>query len=131
MIAPTSPGTALAANPVGEPHVPRTTWANARAATLSRITTDECDGSAPHSCSTAATSPAPVVRNASPDRASRVAGAGEVAAVEQLCGALPSHSSVVILDKVAARAFAQVVRGTCGSPTGFVTSAAPGEVGAI
>jgi len=51
--------------------------------------------------------------------------------VEQLCGALPSHSSVVILDKVAARAFAQVVRGTCGSPTGFAASAVPGEVGAI
>src|SRR5215470_17267571 len=74
MIAPTSPGAALVTNPVGEPHVPRTTGAYARAATLSRITTDECDGSAPHNCSSAATSPAPVVRNASPDRASRVAG---------------------------------------------------------
>jgi len=73
----------------------------------------------------------PATRLALSGLAFRATGAGEVAAVEQLCGALPSHSSVVILDKVAARAFAQVVRGTCGSPTGFVTSAAPGEVGAI
>ena len=51
--------------------------------------------------------------------------------MEQLCGALPSHSSVVILDKVAARGFAQVVRGTCGLPTGIVTSTTPGEVGTI
>src|SRR5215472_12232650 len=74
MIALTSPGAALVTIAVGTPQVPRTTWANARAAASSRITTDECDGSAPHSCSTAATSPALVVRNASPDRASRVAG---------------------------------------------------------
>src|SRR5262249_22686968 len=74
MTALTSPGPALVMIPVGRPQVPRTTWANSRAATLSTITTEECDGSAPHNCSTAATSPAPVVRNASPDRARRVAG---------------------------------------------------------
>ena len=59
----------------------------------------------------------PATRLALSGLAFRTTGAGEVAAVEQLCGALPSHSSVVILDKVAARAFAQVVRGTCGVPT--------------
>jgi len=58
-------------------------------------------------------------------------GAGQVAAVEQLCGAIPQHSSVVLLDKVAARAFAQVIRGTCGVPTGIVTGTAPGNVSAI
>ena len=64
------------------------TWANARAATLSRSTTDECGGIAPHNCSTAATSPAPVVRNASPDRASRVAGfAGRDSAIPNVIAA--------------------------------------------
>ena len=64
------------------------TWANARAATLSRSSTDECGGIAPHNCSTAATSPAPVVRNASPDRASRVAGfAGRVSAIPNVIAA--------------------------------------------
>jgi hypothetical protein len=73
----------------------------------------------------------PATRLALSGIAFRTTGAGEVTAVEQLCGALPSHSSVVILDKVAARAFAQVVRGTCGLPAGIVTGTSPGEVGAI
>ena len=73
----------------------------------------------------------PATRLALSGLAFRTTGAGEVAAVEQLCGALPSHSSVVILDKVAARAFAQVVRGNCGLPSGIVTSTAPGEVSTI
>jgi hypothetical protein len=73
----------------------------------------------------------PATRLALSGLAFRATSAGEVAAVEQLCGALPSHSSVVILDKVAARGFAQVVRGTCGLPTGIVTSTTPGEVGTI
>jgi len=73
----------------------------------------------------------PATRLALSGLAFRTTSAGEVAAVEQLCGALPSHSSVVILDKAAARAFAQVVRGTCGLPTAIVTSTAPGEVGTI
>jgi hypothetical protein len=38
---------------------------------------------------------------------------------------------VLLLDKVAARAFAQVIRGTCGVPAGVVTSSAPGEVDTI
>ena len=73
----------------------------------------------------------PATRLALSGLAFRTTGAGEVAALEQLCGALPSHSSVVILDKVAARAYAPVVRGTCGLPTAIVTSAAPGEVSAV
>jgi hypothetical protein len=73
----------------------------------------------------------PATRLALSGLAFRTTGAGEVAALEQLCGALPSHSSVVILDKVAARAYAPVVRGTCGLPTAIVTSAAPGEMSAV
>ena len=73
----------------------------------------------------------PATRLALSGLAFRTTGAGEVAAVEQLCGAIPPHSSVVLLDKVAARAFAQVIRGTCGVPAGIVTSTAPGNVSAI
>jgi len=73
----------------------------------------------------------PATRLALSGLAFRTTGAGEVAAVEQLCGAIPPHSSVVLLDKVAARAFAQVIRGTCGVPAGIVTDTAPGNVSAI
>jgi hypothetical protein len=73
----------------------------------------------------------PATRLALSGLAFRTTGAGEVAAVEQLCGAIPPHSSVVLLDKVAAREFAQVIRGTCGVPTGIVTSTAPGNVAAV
>src|SRR5262249_8076631 len=73
----------------------------------------------------------PATRLALSGLAFRATGAGEGTAVEQVCGALPSHSSVVIVDKVAARGFAQVVRGTCGVPTGIVTSTAPGALSAI
>jgi len=73
----------------------------------------------------------PATRLALSGLAFRTTSAGEVAAVEQLCGALPSRSSVVILDEAAARAFAQVVRGNCGLPTAIVTSSAPGEVSTI
>jgi hypothetical protein len=73
----------------------------------------------------------PATRLALSGLAFRTTGAGEVAAVEQLCGAIPPHSSVVLLDKVAARAFAQVIRGTCGVPTGIVAGTAPGSVSAI
>jgi hypothetical protein len=73
----------------------------------------------------------PATRLALSGLAFRTTGAGEVAAVEQLCGAIPPHSSVVLIDKVAAREFAQVIRGTCGVPTGIVTSTAPGNVAAV
>jgi len=73
----------------------------------------------------------PATRLALSGLAFRTTGAGEVGAVEQLCGAIPPHSSVVLLDKVSARAFAQVIRGTCGVPTGIVAGAAPGSVSAI
>lgn len=73
----------------------------------------------------------PATRTALSGLAFRRTGAGQVTAVERLCGAIPRHSSVLLLDKVAARAFTQVIRGTCDVPAGVVTSSAPGEVNAI
>ncbi len=73
----------------------------------------------------------PATRLALSGLAFRTTGAGEVAAVEQLCGAIPPHSSVLLLDKVAARAFAEVIRGTCGVPTGIVAGTAPGNVSTV
>jgi hypothetical protein len=73
----------------------------------------------------------PATRLALSGLAFRTTGAGEVAAVEQLCGAIPPHSSVLVLDNVAARGFAEVIRGTCGVPTGIVAGAAPGNVSTV
>ena len=73
----------------------------------------------------------PATRTALSGLAFRRTGAGQVTAVERLCGAIPRHSSVLLLDKVAARAFAPVIRGTCDIPAGILTSSAPGEVDAI
>src|SRR5262249_18085086 len=73
----------------------------------------------------------PATRLALSGLAFRATSAGEAAAVGQLCGALPSQSAGVIGDKVAAGAFAQVVRGTCGLPTGIVTNATPGAAGTV
>ena len=72
----------------------------------------------------------PATRVALSGLAFRTTGAGEVSAVAQLCGAIPRHSSVVLLDEAAARAFAEVIRGTCGVPTGIVTGSAPGNAAA-
>src|SRR5262249_55005644 len=83
-------------------------------------------------CGTALREPAdPATRLALSGLAFRTTGAGELAAIEQLCGALPQHSSAVILDKAAARAFTQVIRGNCGVPAGVVTGTAPGSVSTI
>ena len=73
----------------------------------------------------------PATRLALSGLAFRATGAGEVSAVEQLCGAIPPHSSVVLLDKFAARTFAEVIRGTCGVPTGIMTGGAPGSAAAV
>jgi len=45
---------------------------------------------------------------------------GERAAVEALCAALPSRASVLVVERVTAARFTQVVRGTCGLPTARV-----------
>jgi hypothetical protein len=73
----------------------------------------------------------PATRTALSGLAFKRTGAGQVTAVERLCGAIPRHSSVLLLDKVAARAFAQVIRGTCDVPAGVVAGASPSQVDAI
>jgi len=61
----------------------------------------------------------------------RRTGQGQVEAVERLCGAIPRNSSVLLLDKVAARAFSEVVRGTCGAPAAVVTGSGTSQVDAL
>ncbi|MGW5680478.1 hypothetical protein [Nonomuraea sp. NPDC003754] len=59
---------------------------------------------------------------------------GERAAVAGLCARIPPDASVLIVERVTADRFTQVVRGTCGLPTAQVNRssgfdvAAPGEV---
>jgi hypothetical protein len=53
--------------------------------------------------------------------------AGEIAAVERMCAALPRGSAVVILDKRAILRFTEVVRGMCGHPAAHIVPG-PGSV---
>src|SRR5262249_16061822 len=46
--------------------------------------------------------------------------AGGVTAVEQLCGSIRHDSSVVILDRLVAERFTQVIRGMCDVPTAWM-----------
>jgi hypothetical protein len=46
--------------------------------------------------------------------------AGEIAAVDRMCAAIPRGSSVVIIDGRTGAWFAQVVRGMCGEPTAWM-----------
>jgi len=46
--------------------------------------------------------------------------AGEIAAVNRMCAAIPPGSSVVIIDGQTAAWFSQVVRGMCGAPTAWI-----------
>jgi hypothetical protein len=46
--------------------------------------------------------------------------AGEIAAVDRMCAAIPRGSPVVIIDGRTAAWFAQVVRGMCGEPTAWM-----------
>ncbi|HZC60067.1 MAG TPA: hypothetical protein VE464_00380 [Streptosporangiaceae bacterium] len=55
-------------------------------------------------------------------------GAGQTAAVQELCGSMSARMSVVILDQVAAGEFAQVIRGMCGVPVGVMAGAPEAEV---
>jgi hypothetical protein len=73
----------------------------------------------------------PATREALSGLAFRRTGAGQVTAVERLCGAIPRNSSVLVLDKVAARAFTQVIRGTCDVPAGIVAGTSPSQVSQI
>jgi hypothetical protein len=58
-------------------------------------------------------------------------GPGQAGAVSDICGTLSSSTSVVILDRVAADQFGQVIRGMCDVPTGVVAGASPAEVQAV
>ena len=55
-------------------------------------------------------------------------GIGELDAIRGLCGAIPSGSPVLLLDRVAARQFTQVVRGMCGDPAAVMAGASQAEV---
>jgi hypothetical protein len=46
--------------------------------------------------------------------------AGEIAAVDRMCAAIPRGSSVVIIDGQTAAWFSQVVRGMCGEPAAWM-----------
>ncbi len=56
------------------------------------------------------------------------AGAGESAAVDEICAAIPSTATVVIVDSSTALQFSQVIRGMCGVP---VASMAGQPVGLV
>lgn len=62
----------------------------------------------------------PSVRVALAGLAFQRTGAGELGAVRSLCRAIPSNSSVIMLDQTAAHGFAQLIRGMCGIPAGIV-----------
>jgi hypothetical protein len=55
-------------------------------------------------------------------------GAGQLAAVRAMCGRIPRNASVVIVDEPTADQFAQVVRGMCGVPTGWMNGQAVSAV---
>jgi hypothetical protein len=58
-------------------------------------------------------------------------GPGELAAVNGLCAAIGPDASVVILDSLTADRFAQVVRGTCDTPTAILDHPTAKTVGAV
>ena len=58
-------------------------------------------------------------------------GVGELVAIDDLCGAIPGGSPVLLLDQVAARQFTQVIRGMCGIPAGVMAGASPAQVEAV
>ena len=68
--------------------------------------------------------PAPYPASAAP--AFQRTGIGQLAAITNLCGAIPGDSPVLILDQVAARRFTQVIRGMCGTPAGVMAGATAG-----
>jgi hypothetical protein len=61
----------------------------------------------------------------------RPIGTGELAAVNKLCAAIGPDASVVILDSLTADAFAQAVRGVCGTPAAVLNPATPFTVNAV
>ena len=55
---------------------------------------------------------------------------GELAAVDELCAAIPADSSVLFVDQTLMRQMGQVVRGMCGVPTAGLNTARPATVAA-
>ena len=53
--------------------------------------------------------------------ADKIAYAGELAAVDGLCAAIPKDSSVIIIDGPIADRFTEIIRGMCGAPAVRVT----------
>ncbi len=58
----------------------------------------------------------------------RRTGPGEVGAVSRLCSYLGPSASVLILDRLVAAQFTQVIRGMCGVPVGWMTGQSPQAV---
>jgi len=58
-------------------------------------------------------------------------GAGQAAAVQELCGVMSARMSVVILDRVAASEFAQAIRGMCGVPAAVMAGAPVAQVQSV
>ncbi len=56
---------------------------------------------------------------------------GEGRAVDQLCAAIPPHSSVLILTPRVAGALSEVIRGMCGAPTALLVSRDPTALEAV
>ena len=60
------------------------------------------------------------IRIAAVGYADKVTYKGEIAAVDNLCAAIPAHSSVLFVSQQLGREMAQVVRGMCGDPAAVV-----------
>jgi len=73
----------------------------------------------------------PVLRPARGGLAVLRTSAGEMAAVTQLCSALPQDSSVLLLDQRSAREFTQVIRGMCGLPAAVMAGAPASQVDTV
>ena len=58
-------------------------------------------------------------------------GAGELAAVNELCAAIGPNASVVILDSITADRFAQVIRGICDTPAAVLANPSKAKTSAV
>jgi hypothetical protein len=63
--------------------------------------------------------------------ADKVTFAGEIAAVHNLCAAIPANSSVLFVNSLTDHQLAQVVRGMCGEPAALVKDPNPADVQAL
>ncbi len=58
-------------------------------------------------------------------------GAGEAAAVRQLCESFPGNATVVIADSSTALEFSQIIRGMCGLPVALVAQGPTSPIQAV